>query len=96
MEINTSATSTTVTLTIRGHITGIGEVAEIKNILAQNDAVSTVELKLIDAFVIPSMLIGFLLKEAQVKKKAIIFISPKDELKSLINELNLSSILTLR
>ena len=91
-----NSNNSTLVITIEGHITGVTEVMEIKNILMANPHVNVVELVIKDALVIPSALIGTLSKLANKDKKKVTIAAAKDELKSLFNDLNLDQIFLIR
>ncbi len=86
----------TLSIIIDDHITGIIEVVQIKDIFKSYPEARIVELDIRDAYVIPSMLIGYLLKEINVDKKRIIIKCAKKELKNLITDLNLHTIIDVR
>jgi len=77
---------------INGHITGIYEVSKIKAVIAENSDLKIIELDIKDAYVIPSMLIGFLIKEVNLENKKIRLKCSQKELKQLIVDLNLHTV----
>jgi len=96
MEIFSSLNGMNLSLTLEGHITGIVEVTEIKNVIASNQDFHILEIIITDAFVIPSALIGYLIKIINTDKKNVIIKAKQNELKILLTELNLDKIFTLR
>ena len=96
MEIHSSFNGMNLTLTLKGHITGITEVTEIKNIVTSHQDFQLLELIITDAFVIPSALIGYLVKVTNVDQKKITIQASQNELKTLLSELNLDKMFTVR
>jgi hypothetical protein len=94
MQVKSSQSGNKFVLKISGHITTIGDVGEIKNHLINIDA-NEVEFIIGDAFVIPSALIGLLLKLVQANHKTVT-IKAKDELMELLKELNLQTVFNLK
>ena len=88
--------STNLSIIIEGHITGIDEVMQIKEIINSNAGVNTIELVIKDAFVIPSALLGFLVKLANRDGKSIIISEAKSELKNLLDDLDLNQTFLIR
>lgn len=85
-----------LSIEIGGHITGLGEFTQLKSIINSHSQAKVIELNIKDAFVIPSVLIGYLVKLIHVDKKTIIMKCAKEELKTLITDLNLNTVITLR
>lgn len=82
---------------INGHITGISEVSRLKDIISMNaDNVKIIELEIRDAYVIPSMLIGLLMKEAKKDQKQIRLLCVQKELKQLLSDLNLDTVFEVK
>ncbi len=96
MKIITKQSGTTLFCTIEGHITGISEAMQIKTEISSNENISVIELNIPDAYVIPSMLIGYLVKTVAKDKKSISIKCGTRELKQLIIDLNLQSVVTLK
>jgi len=96
MKTDTRLGATNLTIMIEGHITGMNEVMQIKDIISSNIQVDTFELVINDAYVIPSALIGFLAKLVNVDGKKIVISDAKDELKDLLNDLDLNQIFHVR
>ena len=88
MKIDTKTLGATLAITIEGQITGISEVQEIKNVIEYYTDTVSIELVLKDAYVIPSSLIGYLVKLVNVNQKKVI-INAQDELKELLRDLSL-------
>lgn len=85
-----------LSIKIDGHITGITEVTKLKDIFNSNASAKIIEMQVIDAYVIPSMLIGLFLKEVNVNNRKLRLICSQKELKTLINDLNLNSVIEVR
>ncbi|SFV75101.1 hypothetical protein MNB_SM-3-1190 [hydrothermal vent metagenome] len=96
MKIDTRMNAVSITLVIEGHITGINEVMQIKDIIASNAQVDSIEFIIKDAFVMPSALIGFLAKLANKDGKKIVISEAKDELKNLLKDLSLDQTFLIR
>ena len=96
MEIHSTDKGSLLSITIDGHITGIAEVAQIKDLISSHKQISTVELILNDAFVIPSALIGYLLKLINADEVKVIIKAHRKELKELFSDLNLTSTIEVR
>ncbi len=96
MQIQSTLLGDYLTIIIDGHITGIKEFSEIKAIIDSHTQAKAVELKINDAHVIPSMLIGYLVKIIKMDKKKVTIKCSKKELKSLITDLNLHTIINVR
>ena len=90
MKIDTSLHGSLLTLTIHGHITGTTEVEEIKAVLSAHKSLDKIELNLLDAFVMPSALIGHLVKLSQRDNKDISIKANNDTLVDLLNNLGLN------
>ena len=73
MKIRTNIHSSLISLEIEGHVTGIIEVEEIKSIISSYNNISEIEFVFKDASVIPSSLIGYLVKLAQRDNKRIVY-----------------------
>lgn len=86
----------TLQIEIQGHVTGVAEVLVLKDILDANADVSRIEFIINDAYVIPSMLIGILLKEVHSAKKKVMIRTTQERLKTLINELSLNTFIEVR
>jgi len=95
MQTNVTLHNTTLQILIDGHVSGISEVMELQNIMKQHTEVNFIELIFPDAFVIPSALIGYLLRVIKVDKKTVQIKAQRQELRDLINDLNLSSVLNI-
>ena len=96
MTTDTHLGTTSLTIIIEGHITGMNEVMQIKDIISSNMQADTFELIIKDAYVIPSALIGFLVKLINIDGKKIIISETKDELKNLFDDLDLNQIFLIR
>ncbi|SFV59658.1 hypothetical protein MNB_SM-7-515 [hydrothermal vent metagenome] len=96
MDTQTNLGTTNITIKVDGHITGIDEVMTLKNIISANMHLETFELDIKDAFVIPSALIGFLVKIVNQENKRVIINASKSELKNLLRDLNLDQIFLIR
>ena len=96
MKTHSSFNGMALSIKIEGHITGMSEVMEIKNIVSQSQGTNAVELVIEDAFVIPSALIGYLVKLVNFDKKKVIIKAKQQELKNLIIDLNLDQIFDMR
>ena len=96
MQIDSNISGDNLSITIRNHITGISEVAQIKTLIDSHRNIRNIDLNIIDAYVIPSMLIGYLVKLIKKDKKSITINCSKKELKQLIKDLNLDTIITIR
>jgi len=96
MKTDTRLGAGNVTIMIEGHITGINEVMQIKDIISSNIHARTFELVIKDAYVMPSALIGFLAKLVNVDGKQIVISDANAELKTLINDLNLNQTFLVR
>jgi len=95
MKIHLLSNSTVATLTVEGHITGVTEVLEIKTALA-NLNIEILEIIVRDAYVIPSALIGYLVKLVQKDGIKVVFRAEQDSLKTLISDLNLNAVFEVR
>ena len=95
MEITHNIISGMLTLRISGHITGVQEVNEIKSIVEANKSADTIKLDILDAFVIPSALIGYLMKLVNVDEKIISIAAYQEELYQLLSDLQLEKIFQL-
>jgi len=93
MNIKASHGGNRLILKIYEHITTINDVNEIKKHML-SESFDELELVISDAFVIPSALIGLLLRTVQADKKRV-SIKAKDELLELLKELNLQSVFKL-
>ena len=93
MNIKSSHGGSKLVLRIYEHITTINDVNEIRSHM-MSSSFDELELVINDAFVMPSALIGLLLKEVQADKKRV-YIQAKDELIELLKELNLQSVFKL-
>jgi len=96
MELQTRLSASSMTLTVEGHITGISEVMAIKNAISSHMHLETFELDIKDAFVIPSALIGFLVKIVNRDNKKVIINASKSELKDLLKDLGLEQTFLIR
>ena len=96
MELNSSYTGMNLTLTLKGHITGISEVAKIKSLVETSQGFTALDLVIEDAFVIPSALIGYLMKVINVDKKRVIIQAKHHELRVLLTELKLDKVFEVR
>ena len=76
-------------LKITGHITGAVEAGEIRSILKSHENSEAIEFHIKDALVIPSSLIGLLIKKSLVEGKKITVKVWNKELEDLFYELNL-------
>jgi len=83
-------------ITIHGHVTGVSEVIVLKEIMDNNTESSNIELIINDAYVIPSMLIGALLKKVHADKKKVSIQTSQKRLKTLISELSLNTFIEMR
>lgn len=93
MQIQDKIAGNILVITIEGHITGISEVTNIKSVIQSNADFKIIELIIKDAYVIPSMLIGLLIKEVNQNKKTVKLKCLQKELKQLLSDLNLDSVL---
>jgi len=93
MKTSQKMMGSSLSITVDGHITGKSEVMKIKDIVDHNSEATVIELIVNDAYVIPSMLIGVLVREIQVNHKRVRLLCSQDELKTLIKDLNLDSII---
>ena len=96
MKVRTSTHSSLISLEIEGHVTGIVEVEEIKSIIASYNNITEIEFIFKDAFVIPSSLIGHLVKLAQRDNKRIIIKSSNADLVKLLTDLNLDQMFYIK
>jgi len=95
MKLETKTLGATLAIIIKGQITGISEVQEIKNIVESYRDTSSIELILEDAYVMPSSLIGYLVKLVNVDEKRII-INAQEDLKELLLDLSLEKTFILK
>lgn len=95
MKTHLQSNGTVATLRIEGHITGVAEVLEIKTKLSTVDF-EILEITVKDAFVIPSALIGYLVKIVQKDGVKVMFNAQQDSLKTLISDLNLDAVFEVR
>jgi len=96
MEIHSSYSGMNLSLTLKGHITGMSEVMKIKSLVGANQGFTTLELIIEDAFVIPSALIGYLIKIINVDNKRVTIKASHNELKLLLSELKLDKVFEVR
>jgi len=96
MEIHSSYSGMNLSLTLEGHITGISEVAKIKSLVNANQGFTTLDLIIKDAFVIPSALIGYLIKIINADNKRVTIKASHNELKVLLSELKLDKVFEVR
>lgn len=96
MQTKTTLHGGTLSIKIEGHITGSAEVSEIRNILSSNPTATIVELNILDAFVIPSALIGLLVRRVNVEHSRVIIQASSKELKNLLSDLSLDTIFEVR
>ena len=96
MKTTLSMSGSTLTIKVEGHITGLAQVEEIKSLVSANSRYEFIELDIVDAYVIPSALIGYLIKLVNLDKKKVTLIAHQAELKELIQELNLDKTFILR
>ena len=96
MQTNSTFHNSTLHLIIDGHVSGISEVMTITNIFSEYSQARVIELEFNDAFVIPSALIGHLLKLVNVDQKKVMIKAKRHELKDLINDLNLNTAFDVR
>lgn len=96
MTIEDKLSGNKLSLIVKGHITGISEFNELKQVIDSSSQVSTVELSFRDAYVIPSILIGYLVKIINLDKKTVIIKCSQKELKSLLTDLNLHTVMNVR
>ena len=87
---------TSLVIDVDGHITGIGEVNEIKSVIEMNQDVPLIELDLHDALVVPSALIGLLFKKAQKEGKKVVLKAQHEEIQELIQDLDLQHHIEVR
>jgi len=83
-----------LTVKILDHITGVREVNEIKQVIDSYSNIQNVELNIVDAFVMPSALIGYLVK-LNGKDQKTIYITANKDLKKLLVDLNLDKVFIL-
>jgi len=96
MKIDTKIAGSIVSLKIEGQITGIMEVQSIKSNIENNlENANEVKLILKDAYVMPSSLIGYLVKLVRGDEKTVV-IEAKTELKNLLSDLDLKHVFTIR
>ncbi len=93
MKIEHSQVGNKVIIKIYEHVTSIADVHNIKTHI-HDGTFDEIEIVLYDAFVIPSALIGLLLKIVKGDKK-IVNIKATNELIELLKELNLQNIFKL-
>ena len=79
---------------ILDHITGVKEVNDIKSVIDSYDNIHSIELNIVDAFVMPSALIGYLVK-LNGKDQKNIYIKANKDLKKLLIDLNLDQVFVL-
>ena len=96
MKTTSNFNGTTLNITIEGHVTGATEVMEIKNIVSAHLHATSVELNIKDAFVIPSALIGYLVKLVNGEKKRVAIQAKHEGLKNLLRDLNLHTLFEVR
>lgn len=95
MKISVESASNRRVVKIEGLVRGTEEVSRIKSEFSNFSENEVVELHFIDSYIIPSSLIGFLLKvihEDRIKLKVII---EKQELYELLRRLNLTQSLNV-
>jgi len=95
MKITHTMIGNLLTIHINEHITGMQEVGVIKTIVKANDGFDTIKLDIVDAFVIPSALIGYLMKLTNIDKKNISIIAHQKELNQLLIDLQLDQLFRL-
>jgi len=91
MELEVHNVGSSLIINVDGHITGMMEVGEIKNVMDSNQEISLIELDLNDAIVVPSALIGLLLKKSQEENKKVVLKTHHKEIQELFHELNLQN-----
>ena len=96
MEIHSSYSGMNLSLTLEGHITGVTEVMKIKSLVSANQGFTTLDLIIKDAFVIPSALIGYLMKVVNADNKRVVIQAHQRDLKVLLAELKLDKVFEVR
>ena len=89
MKISHKLVGRLLTLSINGYITGLQEVSTVKTLIKENSECDSIKLDIIDGFVIPSALIGYLMKLINVDNKSISIIAHQEELQELFVDLQL-------
>ncbi len=89
MKISHNLIGNLLTLSINEHITGLTEVDTIKILIKENSECQTLKIDIIDGFVIPSALIGYLMKLINVDNKSISIVAHQKELQELLIDLKL-------
>ncbi len=95
MQITHTKIGNLLTIDITEHITGIQEVSAIRTVIQENNGFDTIKLNIVDAFVIPSALIGYLMKLTNIDKKNISIIAHQKELNQLLIDLELDQLFRL-
>lgn len=95
MKTNQNLINNNLSIIIEGHITGRLEVMQIKDIFDNNQNAKMIELVINDAYVIPSILIGILVREIEVNNRKVRLVCSQEELKTLIKDLNLDSMIEI-
>ena len=80
-------------ITIEGNIATISDIVKIKERLKDVAKGSSITIFLKDAMMLPSSFLGLLLKFVQVDKTDVTLEYAKDEIGSLLEEMNLVSLL---
>ncbi len=96
MNLSTQYRGDRLAITVEGHITSIKEVSQINDILSATNDYQAFELNILDAFVMPSALIGQLVTLTNKYNKSITIIPQHNELKELLEDLNLHEVFDIR
>jgi hypothetical protein len=84
------------TIEIRGFITTIKNIEDIQKEIEKHIDESTITLKIIDSFTIPSILISYLIRLHSLQNKNIILEMKDEGLYELLKDLDLKKIFTLK
>jgi hypothetical protein len=96
MELKNNSIAGKVVLDISGYVTGMADVAEINSAIASDSAAGEINFIFHDAVVIPSALIGTLLKLVQKDGKKVVIEAKQNGLKDLLGRLKLTTLIDVR
>ena len=95
MHIKDTLIGNKLSIDIDGHVTGIKEFTEIKSMIESYKEAQIIDLKFNDAHVIPSMIIGYLVKIIKKDNKRVDIKCSQKELKQLMIDLNLHTMMNV-
>ena len=96
MKVTTDLRGSALYLNVKGHITGMNEVENIKSTITLYNNFNTVELLLEDAYVIPSSLLGYLVKLKVKENKSIVINTKEESLEELLISLELHKLFSIK